>query len=75
MEASSQYLKEQQKSIVITLATAHPSKFSASVRQILNFDPELPSNYKNIYDLEEKFQVIDHSYNSVKNYILKKVTK
>ena len=75
LEASSQYLKKQQEGIVVTLATAHPSKFSGSVRKILGFDPQLPSDYKNIFDLEEKFQVIDHSYSSVKNYILKKVTK
>ena len=75
LEASSKYLKEHQESVVVTLATAHPSKFSESVRQILGFDPELPSNFKNIFDLEEKYQVIDHSYSLVKNFILKKVAK
>ena len=60
--------------IVVTLATAHPSKFSQSVNSILGFDPNLPFGYKNILNLKENYQVINKSYNLVKNYILKNAT-
>ena len=46
LEASSKYLNEMPNDIVVTLATAHPSKFSKSVNSILGFDPNLPFGYK-----------------------------
>jgi threonine synthase len=70
LEASSKYLSENPNDIVVTLATAHPSKFSKSVNSILGFDPNLPFGYKNIFNLKENYQVIDNSYNLVKNFIL-----
>ncbi len=75
LEASNKYLKEYREGIVVTLATAHPSKFSESVSSILGFEPKLPNGFKNILHLKEKYEVINNSYNSVKNYILKKVSK
>ena len=74
LEASGKYLDEYPNDIVVTLATAHPSKFSQSVNSILGFDPNLPFGYKNILNLKENYQVINKSYNLVKNYILKNAT-
>ena len=71
LEASSKYLDEYPNDIVITLATAHPSKFSKSVNSILGFDPNLPSGYKDILNLKENYKVIDKSYDLIKNFILK----
>ena len=74
LEASGKYLDEYPNDIVVTLATAHPSKFSQSVNSILGFDPNLPFGYKNILNLKENYKVINKSYNLVKNYILKNAT-
>lgn len=74
LEASNIYLNENPKDLVITLATAHPSKFSESVNSILGFYPNLPLGYKNIINLEEKYKVINNSYNLVKDFILKNAT-
>ena len=74
LQASNEYLKEYPKDIVVTLSTAHPSKFSKSINSILGFQPDLPQGYKNIFNLEEKYKVIDNSYNLVKDFILKNAT-
>ena len=74
LEASRKYLEKYPEDIVVTLATAHPSKFSESVNSILGFQPNLPLGYKNIFNLEEKYQVIDNSYKLVKDFILKNAT-
>ncbi len=71
LEASGKYLDEYPNDIVVTLATAHPSKFSKSVNSILGFDPNFPSGYKDILNLKENYQVIDKSYDLIKNFILK----
>ena len=70
LEAANNYLHNSKEDFVVTLATAHPSKFSKSVKSILGFYPKPPLGYKSIFTLEEKYQVIDNSYDLVKNYIL-----
>ena len=67
--ASLEYLKENKNDISVTLATAHPAKFSDSVTHAININPKLPLRYKNIYKLNEKFKVIDNDYSKIKNYI------
>ncbi len=74
LEASIKYLNEMPNDIVVTLATAHPSKFSDSVNHILGFQPNLPNGYNNILNSEEKYEVINNSYNLVKEFILKNAT-
>ncbi|MBF96874.1 MAG: Threonine synthase [Alphaproteobacteria bacterium MarineAlpha9_Bin4] len=69
--ASNEYLKNNRQDIVISLATAHPAKFSEAVLNAINKSPELPSVYKNIFDLEEKFKLIDNNYEKIKGYIFK----
>ena len=67
--ASLEYLKENKNDISVTLATAHPAKFSDSVTHAININPKLPLRYKNIYKLNEKFKVIDNNYSKIKKYI------
>ena len=54
---------------MVSLATAHPAKFSKSVYNAIKIKPLLPSRYKNIFNLEEKFKVLDNNYKDIKNYI------
>ena len=74
LHASDEYLEQHPKDIVVTLSTAHPFKFSNSVNSILGFQPDLPQGFENILKLEEKYEVINNSYNLVKDFILKNAT-
>ena len=70
--ASLEYLKKNdEKDTVVTLATAHPIKFSNAVNNALKLEPKLPEKYKSIFDLEEKYKVLDNEYLTIKGYILK----
>ena len=53
------------------MATAHPAKFSQAVFDAVNKKPTLPLKYKNIFKLDEKFEVIENEYEKIKNYIFK----
>jgi len=69
--ASLDYLDYNKGHTVVSLATAHPAKFSKAVIESIGKEPVLPSKYKNIFDLDEKYEVLDNNYNLVKDFILK----
>ena len=69
--ASSDYLKCNKESIAVTLATAHPIKFSNAVQNAIGKEPSLPAKYKNIFELDEKYEVLENDYEIVKDFILK----
>ena len=69
--AALEYLKAYKNDIVISLATAHPAKFSESVNRAIKIHPILPQKYKNIFNMEEKFKVLENEYDKVKDYIFK----
>lgn len=58
------------RQLCISLETAHPAKFPEQIREILNFDPELPESLKGLEDLGEKFDELDNDYESFKKYLL-----
>ena len=57
----------------ITLATAHPSKFSEVVTQATNLKPELPEKLKNILDEKENYEKLPNDIKVIQSYILKKI--
>ena len=57
----------------ITLATAHPSKFSEVVKNVTNKNPELPKNLRNIVIKKERYRKLNKNIKIVQNYILQKV--
>ena len=57
--------------LCISLETAHPAKFPEQIREILNFDPELPPSLEGIEELDEKYERINNDYFSFKNYLKK----
>ena len=66
------YLEKNSKGhTVVSLATAHPAKFSNAVVKAIGKKPILPKKYENIFELEEKCQVLDNNYKLVKDFILK----
>jgi len=70
LEAANQYIIDNKEDIVVTLATAHPAKFSESVKSVLGFNVKLPNTYNNIFSLKEKYEVFNNSYQDISNYIL-----
>jgi len=70
LEAATQYITKNKESVVVTLATAHPAKFSDSVKSILGFSPKLPITYNDIFSLKEKYVVFNNCYQDIYNYIL-----
>lgn len=57
--AADQCLKGASEPTVI-LATAHPAKFGAAVKQATGIDPQLPAHMADLYDRPEKFDGIDN---------------
>ncbi len=61
--------KDYKGELVVTLATAHPAKFPDAVKSAGAPDPKLPSFLKDLFDREEKFEVIENNFDSVKQFI------
>ena len=57
---------------IVTLATAHPSKFSDVVMNETGIKPELPENLKNILIQKEKYEKLPKDLQKVQSYILAK---
>ena len=55
---------------VVTLATAHPSKFPDAVQQACGILPELPSHLDDLYERKEFYEILPNDEQIVKSYIL-----
>lgn len=58
---------------VVTLATAHPAKFPDAVKEAIGVDPKLPEFLSDLLEREEKFEVLDNDFETVKNFVSKLV--
>ena len=58
---------------IVVLGTAHPFKFSDTVKKATGKNLDAPSHLKMNVDKKEKFDIIENSNSQVKNYILSKV--
>lgn len=54
---------------VICLATAHPAKFGAAVRQAIGHDPERPPSLIGIEDKESRCELVDAEAEVIKTYV------
>jgi len=55
--------------LCISLETAHPAKFPEKIRQLLQFDPPLPSSLQGLEAKQESFDKINNDYKSFKKYL------
>ncbi|TVR38974.1 MAG: threonine synthase [Bacteroidia bacterium] len=62
--------EKERNELFVVLETAHPAKFPEQIRQILEFDPELPPSLIGLEDKEEKFDSLKHSYDAFKQYLV-----
>ena len=58
---------------VIVLGTAHPYKFSDTIKKAIGKNLDVPDHLKLNIDKKEKFDIIGNSNLEVKNYILNKI--
>jgi len=60
-----------QDQLLVSLETAHPSKFLQEIKQILKFIPETPPSLSRIDEISEEFVSMESDYEAFKNYLLK----
>jgi len=71
--ALNEYLKqfhEHNDNVIISLETAHPSKFPEEIKSLLGFEPELADSLKGLDEKEEKFITLENDYFILKKYLL-----
>jgi threonine synthase len=54
---------------VVTLATAHAAKFADAVERATGFRPPLPSRVGDLYDRQERYDVLPATFEAVTGYI------
>lgn len=55
---------------MVTLSTAHPAKFPDAVNEVTGIHPELPPHMADLFEREEKFDVLPNDLEALKKYIL-----
>ncbi|MFC1887850.1 threonine synthase, partial [Candidatus Cloacimonadota bacterium] len=60
---------ENKDMLCISLETAHPAKFPEKIRELLQFDPELPPSLEGIEKRIESFDKIENNYEVFKEYL------
>jgi len=54
----------------ISLACAHPSKFSSAIIKAIKEEPKYPNTLKNIFEKKEKFAILNNDIKKIKKHIL-----
>ena len=55
---------------VITMATAHPAKFPAAIERAgIGVEPHLPLHLADLFEREERFEVIDNDLAAVQSFM------
>lgn len=62
-----------QNQLYVVLETAHPAKFPEQIREILEFDPELPPSLQGLEEKEERYELLGNSYEQFKEYLVRKM--
>jgi threonine synthase len=60
---------------VVTLATAHPAKFPDAVERATGVRPSLPARVSQLFDREERFDVLPGEYEAVRDYVLARAVR
>lgn len=54
---------------LVTMSTAHPAKFPDAVEKVTGQHPELPPHMADLFERDEKYDILPHDLSAVKNYI------
>jgi threonine synthase len=60
---------------VVTLATAHPAKFPDAVERATGVRPSLPQRLGNMFEREERFDILPGDYDAVRDYVLARAVR
>ena len=60
---------------VFVLGTAHPCKFSETVKEATGVEPKIPEGIKNILSKKENYTKLDNNIDIVKNHILERINE
>ena len=68
--AAARAKRHDQKTPMVCLATAHPAKFPEAILKAGNIgQPELPYHMADLFDREERYDVIEDKIESVQEFI------
>ena len=56
--------------VMACMATAHPAKFPDAVRRASGVHPELPAYLSDLFEREERFEVMDNDLDALKGFVL-----
>ena len=62
---------ENSRSPIVTLATAHPAKFSEAIQAAGLNKPELPEHLRDLFDREERYTILPNDLCAVTDFIRK----
>ena len=57
----------------VSLACAHPSKFSSAINEAIKKNPSIPKRLKNIFEKNEKMIILDNNSELVKSEVIKSI--
>ena len=58
---------------IVSLACAHPAKFSNAIEKAIGKGPKIPKELENIFDKEEKMTILSNDSKEIKSFILKNI--
>ena len=65
--------KLQNNHPTVSLACAHPSKFSSAINEAIKKNPSIPKRLKNIFEKNEKMIILDNNSELVKSEVIKSI--
>ena len=54
------------------ISTAHPSKFSETIKKVIKRKVNLPKKHKDLLKFKENYKILNLNYNKIKNYLINK---
>ncbi|GER00020.1 hypothetical protein JCM17845_06430 [Iodidimonas gelatinilytica] len=66
---AAQYAKHAGELEIISISTAHPAKFPEAVERALGFAPPVPASLRDLFQREERFDVVDPTLDAVRTAI------
>jgi len=68
--AAGRNLRKDETTPLVSIATAHPAKFAEAVEEATAKRPELPAHLADLFEREERFEVLDNDLEAVKARVL-----
>ncbi len=70
-----QYREKYKDSAIVCLATAHPAKFPAAVKEAIGIEPALPEHLADLHTRPEKYQIMQNDVAKVKDFVKANATR